>query len=560
MAELKCGRFGRRLTRSAVPRAAETSACLKPAAERHKARSGVNNMSFFGHLRIGTRLYAGFAAAIAVTVAMALYARNEFAAIDAQVSRLANEQMAQVDQLSDLKDNLNVVARGARNIILISDEAGKQAEKKRIDEMQARNAEIAKALSASIRDEHGQQLMKAVADTAGPYEAAMAKAIGFGLAGDDPSAIATLLKDVRPVQSAYFKAVDALVQAQQEAMAEAARDVGAITTRDSLLMLGLAAVAAALSAAVAWSVTRSIVRPLQDAVAVAKTVAAGNQSSRIASGARDETGDLLRSMQAMNDALAGLVGQVRQSSESIATGSTQIALGSVDLSQRTEEQASNLQQTAASMEQLTGTVRNSADTARQANELAVGAMAAAREGGDTVAQVVSTMQDIAASSKRIADIIGVIDGIAFQTNILALNAAVEAARAGEQGRGFAVVASEVRSLAQRSAGAAKEIKALIGSSVERVDAGASQADAAGQAMGRIVEQVQRVGQLIGEISGATVEQSAGIGQIGQAVAQLDEVTQQNAALVEESTAAAESLRDQAARLSELVRRFRLAEA
>ena len=259
----------------------------------------------------------------------------------------------------------------------------------------------------------------------------------------------------------------------------------------------------------------------------------------------------------MNDSLAGIVGQVRAASDSIATGATQIATGNADLSQRTEEQASNLQQTAASMEQLTSTVQTNSDTARQAAELAREASSAALRGGELVGQVVGTMDAINSSSKKIADIIGVIDSIAFQTNILALNAAVEAARAGEQGRGFAVVASEVRSLAQRSAQAAKEIEGLITESVEKVETGTAQVGEAGRSMSDIVTQVKNVNDLIAEISSATQEQSQGISQVGDAVSQLDQVTQQNAALVEESAAAAESLSQQAARLVEAVSIFTL---
>ena len=329
------------------------------------------------------------------------------------------------------------------------------------------------------------------------------------------------------------------------------------SARLALIMMVIVALALGTGAAVL--ITRSITLPIVRAVQVASTVAAGDLSSRIVVRGNDETAQLLRALARMNDSLAQIVGQVRASSESIATGSAQIATGNADLSQRTEEQASNLQQTAASMEQLSGTVKNSAATAGHASELAAGASAAAVKGGEMVGTVVYTMQAIAASSKKIADIIGVIDGIAFQTNILALNAAVEAARAGEQGRGFAVVASEVRSLASRSAEAAKEIKSLIGASVEKVEAGARQVDLAGAAMGDIVSQVQRVSGLIAEISSAAGEQSTGIGQVGDAVAQLDHVTQQNAALVEESAAAAESLRTQAANLAESVRVFTLAE-
>jgi methyl-accepting chemotaxis protein len=309
--------------------------------------------------------------------------------------------------------------------------------------------------------------------------------------------------------------------------------------------------------AVARSITCQLGGEPRDVVALAQAIAGGDLSSRIAvpAGAGNS---IVAAMAGMQDSLTQMVGQVRASSDSIATGSSEIATGSADLSQRTEEQASNLEQTAASMEELTGTVRASADTAQQANQIAGAACEAATAGGEAVAQVVQTMQDIASASKKITDIIAVIDGIAFQTNILALNAAVEAARAGEQGRGFAVVASEVRALAQRSATAAREIKTLIGDSSERVDAGTRLVAEAGRAMDGIVAQVRRVGDLIGEISSATVEQTTGIGQVGEAVSQLDQMTQQNAALVEQSAAASESLSQQARALTEVVSQFRLA--
>ncbi len=303
--------------------------------------------------------------------------------------------------------------------------------------------------------------------------------------------------------------------------------------------------------------SRSITGPIDYAVSVAEAIAAGDLTRPIRSEGRDEAATLLSALQRMQSSLASLVGQVHATSQSIHVASTEVASGNSDLSQRTEQSAAALQQTASSMEQLTATVRQSADAARQARDLAVSASGVAERGGQAVATVVATMEQINASSRRIADIVATIDSIAFQTNILALNAAVEAARAGEQGRGFAVVAGEVRNLAQRSAAAAREIKDLIGTSVERVTAGTQQVDTAGQTMAEIVASVRRVSQIVGEISTAATEQSSGIGQVNQSVTQLDKTTQQNAALVEQSAAAAASLQEQAQRLSDVVATFRL---
>jgi methyl-accepting chemotaxis protein len=305
-----------------------------------------------------------------------------------------------------------------------------------------------------------------------------------------------------------------------------------------------------------WLV-RAITQPLNAAVRIADGIAAGNLMQRITVASGDETGRLTQSLKNMNDSLVGIVGQVRKGTDTIASASSQIAAGNMDLSSRTEEQASSLEQTAASMEQLTATVKQNAEHARQANDLAQSAADVAGKGGAVVARVVDTMGSINASSQKISDIIGVIDGIAFQTNILALNAAVEAARAGEQGRGFAVVASEVRNLAQRSAAAAREIKVLIGNSVEQVEVGARLVDQAGATMGEIVDSVQRVTTIMREITLATSEQTTGIEQINQAITQMDEVTQQNAALVEQAAAAAEALQDQAAHLAQVVSIFKL---
>jgi methyl-accepting chemotaxis protein len=302
----------------------------------------------------------------------------------------------------------------------------------------------------------------------------------------------------------------------------------------------------------------SICKPLDEAEALARAIATGDLTDRhVDTQGRDEAARLLHALAGMQHSLRDIIRQVRSSTDSINTASSEIATGNIDLSQRTEQTASNLQQAASSMEQLTGTVKQSADSARQANQLAASAAEVAQRGGNVVSQVVSTMNEINASSKKISDIIGVIDGIAFQTNILALNAAVEAARAGEQGRGFAVVASEVRSLAQRSAQAAREIKGLIGTSVEKVETGSRLVADAGSTMGEIVGSVQRVSDIIGEITAASSEQSDGIGQVNSAVAQLDQMTQQNAALVEQSAAAADSLQQQAGALSQVVATFRL---
>ena len=323
------------------------------------------------------------------------------------------------------------------------------------------------------------------------------------------------------------------------------------------LMITLAVLGVAIGMLLGWLVTRGIVRPLQQAVNAARQVAAGDLTTDIKVATRDETGDLMGALKEMNESLARIVRDVRDGCESIASASSQIAQGNSDLSQRTEEQASSLEETAASMEELTSTVQQNANNASQADRLVEQASAVALRGGEVVDGVVQTMSAISDSSRRIADITGVIDGIAFQTNILALNAAVEAARAGEQGRGFAVVAGEVRTLAQRSAVAAKEIKALIDESVQRVEGGTRQVDEAGSTMREVVDSVRQVATLVREISSASAEQSSGIGQVNQAVAQMDTVTQQNAALVEEAAAAAASMQEQAGRLAQEVRRFKV---
>ncbi len=364
---------------------------------------------------------------------------------------------------------------------------------------------------------------------------------------------------------AYFKLTTQAVDAQF-ALIDAATpmlrgllDGRVKTARNSMIGLGVLGLAAlGLTAGLALAIARSIRHALQDAVRVAEAVADGDLSQRVQARSHDEIGALLHAIDHMSVSLSRMVGEVRAGTDAIATASSQIAQGNADLSARTESQAASLQETAASMQQMNHTVRANADSARQANELASRASQVAASGGDSVRHVVQTMDGIQGSSRKIADIIGVIDGISFQTNILALNAAVEAARAGEQGRGFAVVAAEVRTLAQRSAQAAREIKSLIQDSVEKVELGHERVNEAGQTIGDVVDQVRQVNTLMAEINAATTQQQDGTDQINAALVQLDQATQQNAALVEETAAAAESLNQQAHRLTQVVSRFRTA--
>ena len=374
--------------------------------------------------------------------------------------------------------------------------------------------------------------------------------------GKPDEAVQMMTSQYLPAMTSYIGAQKELVRLQEQRVIDSQQETDSRRGANSVgMLIGLATFVVLIFFATAWLV-RSIREPLEQANALAARIAQGDLSAEIFTTREDEFGELLRSLKAMSESLGSMVHQVRQSTDSIATASAEIATGNNDLAQRTEQTSGHLQSTASSMNQLTTTVQHSAENARQASSLAASASSVAEKGGAVVKQVVSTMEEINASSKKISDIIGVIDGIAFQTNILALNAAVEAARAGEQGRGFAVVASEVRSLAGRSAGAAKEIKMLITTSVEKVASGTQLVTAAGVTMNDIVQSVRKVAEVIGEITTASTDQSAGIAHVYQAIANLDQMTQQNAALVEESAAAAESLRDQADQMAQAVAVFK----
>ncbi len=502
----------------------------------------------------------GFFAVIVVCVCVAAFGWMKLRDQGEQLRVLAEDRMGNLARLQSLKDNANASARVVRNLALITDPAQMAEESRRLDEVVARNGLVMKELDQRLQTEQARRLFADIRQARQPFVETMRQAGDLGLANQGDAARDLIMGRLRSLQTTYFDAVEALVD-YQKAQTQATVD-GSLrrVAEDGVAMLVLTLLAAALGGLVAWMITRTVKQQLGGepsyAAGVARQIAQGDLSVRVQL-APGDTSSLLRAMEDMRAGLARVVADVRQSSESIATGASQIASGNADLSQRTEEQASNLEQTAASMEEMNATVKLNADTVRTATQLAASSSQAAAGGGEIVRRVVATMEQITASSRKIEDIIGVIDSIAFQTNILALNAAVEAARAGEQGRGFAVVASEVRSLAQRSAGAAKEIKALIGESVSKVDEGSGLVGETGSAMKDIVQQAQRVADLIGEIGAATAEQADGVAQVGDAVVQLDQVTQQNAALVEESAAAAASLNAQAARLVDLVSLFKL---
>jgi methyl-accepting chemotaxis protein len=412
-----------------------------------------------------------------------------------------------------------------------------------------------KRLIELIDSEQGKKLITEIDARREAYRTPRAAVLKRRQAGEDVTAI--LERELKPLADNYSESIHKLEEFQQKRYDASLEQAEENASQGRLILIVGSVLALLLGAAAAVVLTRSITGPLRQAARSARFIADGDLTQPIESVGRDEAAELLQALKAMQDNLVGIVGNVRSGTDTIATASSQIAAGNHDLSSRTEQQASSLEETAASMEELTSTVKQNADNARQANQLAVSASGVAVKGGSVVADVVGTMGAINASSRKIVDIIGVIDGIAFQTNILALNAAVEAARAGEQGRGFAVVAAEVRNLAQRSAAAAKEIKTLIDDSVSKVEEGSSQVAEAGKTMDEIVDSVKRVTDIMAEITAASQEQTSGIEQINQAITQMDQVTQQNAALVEEAAAAASSLQEQAANLSQVVSVFKM---
>ena len=509
------------------------------------------------NLKIGTRLGLGFAAVLLLLAGLVGLGLDSMASIQSRLNGIVTGNNAKVASVNKMMDSIRDIAILDGNLILLSDEAAMREEAKKITVARDRFSDARATLAKLLVTPAGKALLAGIDEKVAVLVPLNSTLSELALQNKNDEATMLFITRFQPAVKAVLGELENL-DAHESRLSRAANDdasAGYAWARN--LMLALGALAIVAGAVIAWFITRTITRPIGEAVQVAEKVAAGDISSRIDVHSKDETGRLMAALKAMNESLVRIVREVRTGTDTIATASGQIAAGNQDLSSRTEEQASSLEQTAASMEELTSTVKQNADNARQANQLAVSASEVAVKGGSVVSQVVGTMGSINASSKKIVDIIGVIDGIAFQTNILALNAAVEAARAGEQGRGFAVVASEVRSLAQRSAAAAKEIKTLIGDSVEKVEEGSKQVAEAGRTMDEIVGSVKRVTDIMGEITSASQEQTSGIEQINQAISQMDQVTQQNAALVEEASAAAQSLQEQAGSLVQAVSVFKL---
>ncbi|MGQ0708902.1 MAG: methyl-accepting chemotaxis protein [Rhodoferax sp.] len=509
-------------------------------------------------MRISTRLLAGAGLLGLLVLSMVTVVLVQVSAMTGLFGDMADVRIPRMTVANAIKEDVQTISSSVRNMILMSDSMRIMAEADNIKRLQARidqrYGELEKLLSG---DSAAQGSLTQVQAARKLFEPLQNETRDLASSGQIFEAKDILIDKMHPAQLKYFAAMDTLLQQQQQQLAQAteATEGAANSVRGMLLVTTL--VVMGVGGLLGWWIIRSITVPLRQAVRVARSVAAGNLREPIEADGRNEVAQLLLALKEMQGALASVVTNVRQGSQNVLGASAEIAQGNMDLSNRTESQAGALEETNASMQELRDAVAHNADNAHQANSLARNASSVAERGGEVVSQVVETMRGINESSRKIADIISVIDGIAFQTNILALNAAVEAARAGEQGRGFAVVASEVRALAQRSAEAAKEIKSLITASVERVEHGSTLVDKAGSTMQEVVGAIQRVTSLMGEISSASAEQRSGVAQIGEAITQMDHVTQQNAALVEEIAASASSLRQQAQELVQAVAVFQV---
>ncbi|MBA5204814.1 MCP four helix bundle domain-containing protein [Pectobacterium aroidearum] len=507
--------------------------------------------------RIGYRLGAGFAILILMLFVVSIFSLSKLSSFQDSARSIVKDVYPQTVDSNNLIDNVNSILVAYQRLMLVSDQTQIQTNVARVNEFRQEIGRLLDKLESQTVEERSVSQLRDIRAIRNEFLKSGDKIISEVVAGNRDAAIEEFNNNLNVTQRQYRDAVRQLVNYQDDAMDTSVEAMAEVYSETRIILLLILALGAVFGALIAWSITRSVTRPIQQALQVADRVAQGDLTSRITVTSKDETGLLLQSLDHMNTSLSTIVGQVRDGAETISTAASQIAAGNQDLSARTEEQASSLEETAASMEQLTSTIKNTAENTQQATEIANKASGAAKQSGDVMVSVTQKMRGIRDSSQRMAEIIGVIDGIAFQTNILALNAAVEAARAGEQGRGFAVVAGEVRSLAQRSATAAREIKDLIDDSVSKIQEGMSLVDTAEETMGGLTGYVRDVNEIISEISQASREQSDGINQMNLAVGQIDTTTQQNAALVEESASAALSLQAQASVLAEAVSAFKL---